>query len=107
MGRRRSIRRTRSTSTTCLEGLWVKQYHNVVDVALLKRVLASPEPRARAQAVRVLCYWRDRVPQGAGAAENRGQRRRSARASRSGSRGEFLRAASEAKEAIHIAQRRR
>ena len=22
----------------------------------------SPEPRARAQAVRVLCYWRDRVP---------------------------------------------
>ena len=23
---------------------------------------AEPEPRARAQAVRVLCYWRDRVP---------------------------------------------
>lgn len=45
-----------------LEGLWVKQYHNVVDVELLKRVLSSPEPRARAQAVRVLCYWRDRVP---------------------------------------------
>jgi azurin/glucose/arabinose dehydrogenase/lysophospholipase L1-like esterase len=46
-----------------LEGLWVKQYHNVVDVALLKRVLQSPEPRARAQAARVLCYWRDRVPE--------------------------------------------
>ncbi len=46
-----------------LEGLWVKQYHNVVDPALLQQVLASPEPRARAQAVRVLCYWRDRVPQ--------------------------------------------
>ncbi len=45
-----------------LEGLWVKQYHNVVDVSLLKRVLQSPEPRARAQAARVLCYWRDRVP---------------------------------------------
>ncbi len=45
-----------------LEGLWMKQYHNVVDVPLLKQVLASPEPRARAQAVRVLCYWRDRVP---------------------------------------------
>jgi len=45
-----------------LEGLWVKQYHNVVDQALLRRVLQSPEPRARAQAARVLCYWRDRVP---------------------------------------------
>ncbi len=45
-----------------LEGLWVHQWHNVVDADLLKAVLASPEPRARAQAVRVLCYWRDRVP---------------------------------------------
>ena len=45
-----------------LEGLWVKQYHNVVDPTLLQRVLQSPEPRARAQAARVLCYWRDRVP---------------------------------------------
>ncbi len=45
-----------------LEGLWVKQWHNVVDPTLLKRVLQSPEPRARAQAARVLCYWRDRVP---------------------------------------------
>ena len=32
-----------------------------MDEALLKRVLESPEPRARAQGVRVLCYWRDRV----------------------------------------------
>jgi azurin/glucose/arabinose dehydrogenase len=45
-----------------LEGLWVHQWHNVVDPALLKRVLKSPEPRARAQAVRVLGYWRDCVP---------------------------------------------
>jgi len=44
-----------------LEALWVKQYHNVVDEALLRRVLQSPDPRARAQGVRVLCYWRDRV----------------------------------------------
>ncbi len=44
-----------------LEGLWVKQYHNVVDPTLLRRVLQSPDPRARAQAARVLCYWRDRV----------------------------------------------
>lgn len=45
-----------------LEGLWVHQWHNVVDLDLLKRVLKSPEPRARAQGVRVLGYWRDRVP---------------------------------------------
>ena len=46
-----------------LEALWVKQWHNVVDEALLRRVLKSPEPRARAQAARVLCYQRDRVPE--------------------------------------------
>jgi len=45
-----------------LEALWVHQWHNVVNLDLLKRVLKSPEPRARAQGVRVLCYWRDRVP---------------------------------------------
>ena len=45
-----------------LEGLWVHQYHNVVDVDLLKRVLASPDSHARAAATRVLCYWRERVP---------------------------------------------
>jgi putative heme-binding domain-containing protein len=44
-----------------LEALWLHQQHNVVNVPLLKRVLASKEPRARAAAVRVLCYWRDRV----------------------------------------------
>src|SRR5690606_23889309 len=35
-----------------LEALWVHQYHNVIDIELLKSVLASPEPRARAAAVR-------------------------------------------------------
>jgi azurin len=46
-----------------MEALWVHQWHNVVDVPLLKRMLVrSPEPRARAAATRVLCYWRDRVP---------------------------------------------
>ncbi|MGN6387288.1 MAG: PVC-type heme-binding CxxCH protein, partial [Verrucomicrobiota bacterium] len=44
-----------------LEALWVHQWMNVVDEALLKQMLKSPEPRARAAAVRVLCYWRDRV----------------------------------------------
>ena len=44
------------------EALWVHQWHNVVDAGLLAQVLASPDPRARAVAARVLCYWRDRVP---------------------------------------------
>ena len=44
-----------------LEGLWVHQWHSVVDEALLKDVLKSPDHRARAAATRVLCYWRDRV----------------------------------------------
>jgi glucose/arabinose dehydrogenase/azurin len=43
------------------EALWVHQWHNVVDTDLLRRMLRSPEPRARAAATRVLCYWRDRV----------------------------------------------
>lgn len=46
-----------------LEGLWVHQWHNVVDLDLLKQVLTSPEPKARAQGIRVLGYWRDRVPE--------------------------------------------
>ena len=45
-----------------LEALWVHQYHNVVDVDLLKQMLSAPDFRARAAAVRVLCEWRDRVP---------------------------------------------
>jgi glucose/arabinose dehydrogenase/azurin len=45
-----------------LEGLWVHQWLNTVDVDLLKQELASKVPQVRAQAVRVLCYWRDRVP---------------------------------------------
>ncbi|MES2660190.1 MAG: HEAT repeat domain-containing protein [Verrucomicrobiota bacterium] len=45
-----------------LEALWVHQWHNVVNLPLLERVLKSPEPRARAQGIRVLGYWRDRVP---------------------------------------------
>lgn len=45
-----------------LEALWVHQYHNVVNDGLLRRMLKSPDHRARAAAARVLCYWRDRVP---------------------------------------------
>jgi len=45
-----------------LEALWVHQWLNIVDEALLKRMLRSPNYHARAAATRVLCYWRDRVP---------------------------------------------
>src|SRR5205807_1989381 len=44
------------------EALWVHQWHNVVNQGLLKRMLRSPDYHARAAATRVLCYWRDRVP---------------------------------------------
>jgi len=45
-----------------LEALWALQWNGIVDVELLKSVLASPEPRARAAATRVLCYQKDSVP---------------------------------------------
>jgi glucose/arabinose dehydrogenase/lysophospholipase L1-like esterase len=45
-----------------MEALWVHQWHNVVNQDLLKRMLRSPDYHARAAATRVLCYWRDRVP---------------------------------------------
>lgn len=44
-----------------MEGLWLHQNHNVVDEALLKRMLRSPDFHARAAATHVLCYWRDQV----------------------------------------------
>ncbi len=44
-----------------LEVLWLHEQHDMVDTAFLDEMLASPEPKARAAAVRVLCYWRDRV----------------------------------------------
>ena len=45
-----------------MEALWMHQWHNRVDQKLLGRMLRSSEPWARAAATRVLCYWRDRVP---------------------------------------------
>jgi glucose/arabinose dehydrogenase/lysophospholipase L1-like esterase len=44
-----------------LEALWLHQSLDAVDAPLLAQVLRCPEPRARAAATRVLCYWRDRV----------------------------------------------
>ena len=45
-----------------MEALWVQQWHNRVDEKLLARMLRSSDPWARAAATRVLCYWRDRIP---------------------------------------------
>ncbi len=43
------------------EALWLHQSHNAVNEALLDQMLQSPDSRAKAAAVRVLVYWRDRV----------------------------------------------
>jgi glucose/arabinose dehydrogenase/HEAT repeat protein len=44
-----------------LEALWLHQSLDDVQAPFLKQMLTCPEPRARAAATRVLCYWRDRV----------------------------------------------
>jgi glucose/arabinose dehydrogenase len=44
-----------------LEALWLHQSLDAVDADMLKTMLTCPEPRARAAATRVLCYWRDQV----------------------------------------------
>jgi glucose/arabinose dehydrogenase/lysophospholipase L1-like esterase len=44
-----------------LEALWVKQQHGVVDPVLLRQLLAAQDGRARAAAVRALCYSRDEM----------------------------------------------
>jgi putative membrane-bound dehydrogenase-like protein len=44
-----------------LEALWLHQSHNTIDQELLLKLLEAKDPRARAAATRVLCYWRDRV----------------------------------------------
>lgn len=45
-----------------LEALWVYQWHNTVNLPLTERLLKAPDHRVRAQAVRVVCYQRDRIP---------------------------------------------
>ncbi|MCA9217094.1 MAG: azurin, partial [Planctomycetales bacterium] len=44
-----------------LEALWVCQHQNIVDTELLNKVLSSSDPRARAAATRVVCYWRTQL----------------------------------------------
>ncbi|APW63153.1 PVC-type heme-binding CxxCH protein [Paludisphaera borealis] len=45
-----------------LEALWVYQGLNVVEPALLGGLLESPDGRVRAAAVRVVEFWKDRLP---------------------------------------------
>jgi glucose/arabinose dehydrogenase/azurin len=49
-----------------LEALWIHQWHNAASGDLLKQVLQGKQPEARAAAVRVLCYWQDRVSEALG-----------------------------------------
>lgn len=44
-----------------LEALWVHQHHNRVNAELLNQLLSCEDPRARAAATRVVCYWRDQL----------------------------------------------
>jgi len=45
-----------------LEALWLFQTHDTVHTELLQQLLNASRHEARAAATRVLCYWRDRVP---------------------------------------------
>ena len=45
-----------------LEALWVMQHLNEPRADMLKAVLGGPDFHSRAAAVRVLCAWRDRIP---------------------------------------------
>lgn len=44
-----------------LEALWLHQSHNQVNEDLLKKILRSPDFRARAAATRIVANWRDRL----------------------------------------------
>ncbi|MFM8905142.1 MAG: HEAT repeat domain-containing protein, partial [Verrucomicrobiota bacterium] len=46
-----------------LEALWVHQWHDVVNLDLIRALLKSPAHQARAQALRVVCYQRERIPE--------------------------------------------
>ena len=82
--------RSRTTSITCSKRLWVHQNHNVVNVALLERVLASPDFRAGRPRRACCAIWRDRVSDSLGDAQEAGRRQASARAARSGAGGQLL-----------------
>jgi glucose/arabinose dehydrogenase/uncharacterized cupredoxin-like copper-binding protein len=45
-----------------IEALWVCQWHDAVNQELLRKMLRAHAPEARAAATRVLCAWRDRIP---------------------------------------------
>ncbi|MDZ4698073.1 MAG: PVC-type heme-binding CxxCH protein [Rhodothermales bacterium] len=57
----RQERQSTNGQRMLLEGLWLHQALDRVEPTLLREVLAAPDPRARAAAVRVLYHWNDRV----------------------------------------------
>ena len=74
-----------------LEALWLHQYHNVVERRPAEAGCStSPDFRARAAATRVLCYWRDRVPDALDLLQDAGRRRASARPARGRPRRQLL-----------------
>ena len=70
-GWRASTRRIRSYEHHMLEGLWVHQWHNVVERGAAQADARVARSRARAAATRVLCYWRDRVAEPAASCSRR------------------------------------
>ncbi|MGI9240361.1 MAG: PVC-type heme-binding CxxCH protein [Verrucomicrobiales bacterium] len=50
------------TTHELLEALWAFQGRNVLQEELLRKLLAAPEPQARAAAVRVVYHWHKRLP---------------------------------------------
>ena len=56
-----STRATPNTGGTCSRPSGCTRASTRSTIPLLKKMLTCPEPRARAAATRVLCYWRDRV----------------------------------------------
>ncbi len=45
-----------------MEALWMLQTHNIIDAELLAQLLNSEDYHARAAATKVLCAWRNRIP---------------------------------------------
>ncbi len=58
----RAWARTQTDVHARLEGLWVQSWHGVLDLELARELLASPEPRARAAALRVVRHLRHCEP---------------------------------------------
>ena len=91
VGRRPRARTTPTTGTTCSKPSGSTRASTSSTSRCSKTMLTCPEPKARAAATRVLCYWRDRVEGPARTAPQAGQRREPPRPPRSRPRPQLLR----------------